>query len=60
MCFRVEQQQGDVIVLGPGTVFWMFSVGWCTQVTYRTAPATESQFAVLVQADEYNRTKVGH
>lgn len=53
--YQVLQEPGDVIWIGPGTIHWVQSIGWCNNVAWNVGPMSERQFRSAIERYEYNR-----
>ncbi|ESO01127.1 hypothetical protein HELRODRAFT_82278 [Helobdella robusta] len=53
--YRFIQKPGDLVWLGPGTIHWVQSVGWCNNIAWNVGAPIWKQFQLSMNSYAYNK-----
>lgn len=55
--YRFVQKPGDLVWLGPGTIHWVQSIGWCNNIAWNVGPPTWKQYQLAMNLYEFNKVE---
>lgn len=54
--YRFIQKPGDLVWLGPGTIHWVQSIGWCNNIAWNVGPLTWKQYQLALDSHRFNKS----